>query len=86
MITNVQVTDSVGANSSGTWRFPGWPVNQHVIWYVIPTAPRDAGIPQLDWDVAVERSSDGYCTYWLTVRNVTNSPVSFEGRFAILNV
>jgi len=54
-----------------------------MIWYMMPTSPR-SGAPQLDWDVAVERANATQCTYWITVKNLTATPVTFEGRYAIL--
>ena len=39
----------------------------------------------LDWEVAVERANNAQCTYWITVRNLTNAPVTFEGRYAVLS-
>jgi hypothetical protein len=49
----------------------------------MPTSPQIGG-PQLGLTVKVERASDRYATYWLTVQNVTNRVVMFEGRYAVL--
>jgi len=38
----------------------------------------------IPWDVAVERANSTQCTYRITVKNLTASNVSFEGRYAIL--
>jgi hypothetical protein len=54
-----------------------------MVWYVMPITPRP-GSPELEWDVAVERASANQCTYWITVRNLTNAPITFEGRYAVL--
>jgi len=51
---------------------------------MMPTSPQP-GAPQVDWNVAVERANGSECTYWITVMNLTNAPVTFEGRFAVLN-
>jgi hypothetical protein len=50
----------------------------------MPTTPKP-GAPQLDWDVAVERANATQCTYWITVKNLTASQATFEGRFAVLS-
>jgi hypothetical protein len=50
----------------------------------MPTSPQP-GAPQLDWDVAAERASPTQTTYWITVKNLTGNPVSFEGRYAVLS-
>ncbi|MBP2326746.1 hypothetical protein JOF56_007131 [Kibdelosporangium banguiense] len=84
MATGVQFTGTLAANATGRWFTYGWSAASHVIWYMMPTSPR-SGAPQLDWDVAVERATSTQCTYWLTVTNLTNVPVTFEGRFAILS-
>ena len=84
MITNVQFSGSLGAGASNRWFTWGWPASNHMIWYVVPTSAQ-AGAPQLDWDVAVERANANQCTYWITVRNLTAQTVAFEARYAILN-
>ena len=84
MWTNVQFSGTLGPGASNRWFTWGWPASQHMIWYVVPTSPQ-AGAPQLDWDVAVERADANRCTYWITVKNLTNQTVSFEGRYAVLN-
>ena len=55
----------------------------HVVWYVMPTTPK-SGAPELEWSVRVERSNPTQCTHWITVHNLTNVSVNFEGRYAIL--
>ncbi len=84
MWTGVQWTGTLGPNASNRWFTFNWPVAWHVVWYMMPTTPR-VGAPQLDWDVAVERASATHCTYWITVKNLTASSVTFEGRFAVLS-
>ena len=41
--------------------------------------------PELEWEVGVERADPQHITYWLTVHNLTNQPINFEGRYAVLN-
>ncbi len=84
MVTGVQWTGTIAAGATARWFTYGWSANLHVIWYVMPTSPK-SGAPQLDWDVAVERANTSHCTYWITVKNLTSSPVTFEGRYAILS-
>ena len=43
------------------------------------------GAPEITWSVEVERASAEYVTYWISVRNLTNVPVTFEGRYCILS-
>ena len=35
-------------------------------------------------NVAVQRASGAFITYWITVTNTTNVPVAFEGRYEVL--
>lgn len=84
MHTGVQWTGSLGPNQSRRWFTFNWPASWHVFWYMTPTSPR-VGAPQVDWDVAVERASSTHCTYWITVKNLTNQNVTFEGRYAVMN-
>ncbi|MCW2898694.1 MAG: hypothetical protein JWO67_959 [Streptosporangiaceae bacterium] len=84
MWTNVQFTATLPPN--GTQRFFtwGWTPSWHVVWYMVPTSPQ-AGAPQVDWDVAVERGNATQATYWITVKNLTAAAVTFEGRYAVLS-
>ena len=84
MRTGVQFTATMAPNATVKWYSANWPVAWHVVWYLMPTSPQ-VGAPQLDWDVAVERAGSTHCTYWITVRNLTSSQVTFEGRFAVLS-
>jgi len=83
MWTNVQFTGSLGPGATKRWFTYAWPVAWHVVWYMMPTTPKPGG-PQIDWDVEVERANATQCTYWLTVKNLTSDPLTFEGRYAVL--
>jgi len=52
---------------------------------ILPKLFRRPGAPQLDWDVAIERANVTDCTYWITVKNLTGAPVTFEGRYAVMS-
>ena len=79
-----QWTGTLAGNRSGRWYTFRWPATWHVVWTIMPTTPRPGG-PQLTWDVHVERADAEYVTYWITVRNLTPDPVTFEGRYSILS-
>jgi hypothetical protein len=85
MVVGTQFTGSVAAGSSARWFTWGWPATWHVIWNVISTSPV-VGNPQVEWDVAVERASTTDITYWITIRNITGSPINIEARYAIMNI
>lgn len=84
MRTGTQFTATLAANASGRWFTHSWAAAYHVVWHMMSTSPAASGA-QVDWDVAVERSTASLCTYWITVRNLTGAPVTFEARYAILN-
>jgi hypothetical protein len=84
MFTGVQFTGTLGPNASNRWFTFNWSANWHVIWHVTPVTPRP-GAPALAWDVSVERASATAVTYWITVTNLTNQDVTFEGRYVVLN-
>jgi hypothetical protein len=50
---------------------------------MLPTTVRP-GAPQLSWRVALERASGNFLTYWITVTNLTDQDVAFEGRYCVL--
>lgn len=80
----VQFTGSLEPGQSRRWFTFNWPATWHVLWTVMPTTVR-RGAPQLTWDVHVERADSEHLTYWITVRNLTNSAASFQGRFCVLS-
>jgi hypothetical protein len=43
------------------------------------------GAPEIEWEVSVERAAIDKVTYYITVRNLTNSKITVEGRYTILN-
>jgi hypothetical protein len=83
MTTGVQFTGSLTPNQTQSWFTWGWNPALHVVWYVMPITPKP-GAPELEWSVRVERSNATQCTHWITVHNLSNVAVSFEGRYAIL--
>jgi hypothetical protein len=85
MRVGVQFTGTLPAGGSNRWFTHSWPQEWHVIWHVAPVTPR-AGAPQVEWDVQVERASTTHITYWITVRNLSQVQLNFEGRYAILNL
>jgi hypothetical protein len=84
MSTGIQFTGNLAANQTQRWFTFNWPVAWHVVWYVVPTTPR-SGAPQIEWSVSVERANATACTYWITIKNLTASPVTVEARYAILS-
>jgi hypothetical protein len=68
--------------ASNQWYTYNWPPEQQVVW--TGSSHPEIGCPQVEWSVAVNRESETACTYWITVHNLTQEAVDFEGRFAIL--
>ncbi len=83
-ICGVQWQGTLGPRQRARWFTFNWPSTWHVLWTVMPTTPR-SGAPQLSWNVEVERGDSRRTTYWITVSNLVDDPVSFEGRYAILS-
>jgi hypothetical protein len=79
----VQFTGTIPANQTQRWFTFRWPAHWHVVWTVVPTSPRPGG-PQIEWKVQVERASDQYITYWISITNLTPVPVNIEARYAVL--
>jgi hypothetical protein len=84
MRVGVQFNGNLGPHQTRRWFTFNWPAGWHVAWYMMPLTPA-GGAPEVDWDVAVERADPQHVTYWLTVSNLTNQAVNFEGRYAVLN-
>ena len=85
MIVGTQFTGSINPTQTKRWFTFNWPANWDVVWSVVPTSPK-LGAPQLEWDVAVERATAAYITYWISIRNLTTSQIDIEARYAIMNL
>jgi hypothetical protein len=82
-VCGVQFTGSLAANQTQRWFTFNWPATWYVVWSVMPTTIGNAA--QITMTLQVQRASAEFVTYWLTVQNLTASPVNFEGRFCILS-
>jgi hypothetical protein len=83
MVTGVQFRGTLNPRQTQRWFTFNWPANEHVLWEIVPNSARP-GAAQVDWDVAIERADSSHLTYWLTVTNLTDNSVQFEGRYARL--
>ena len=79
----MQFRGQIPPNATQRWFTFRWPSHWHVLWTVMPTSPRPGG-PQLRYRTRVERATDDYATYWIEINNLVDTPVDFEGRFAVL--
>jgi hypothetical protein len=79
----VQFQGTVPAASTSMWYTYNWPSLWDVLWMVVPTSMNSGG-PQIEWKVQVEKTSNDYFTYWISVTNLTTSPVNIEARYAIV--
>ncbi len=79
----VQFTGTVAANATQRWFTYNWPAHWHVVWTVVPVTPLPGG-PQIGHSVQVERATDQYITYWISITNYTAEPVNIEARYAVL--
>lgn len=84
MRVGTQFTGTIPANGTTRWFTHSWPADWHVVWTVVPTTP-NPGAPQVAWDVVVQRASGTAVTYWVTIRNLTTSPVGIEARYEVLS-
>jgi hypothetical protein len=79
----LQFVGTLAANQTQRWFTFNWPATWHVVWTVMPTTFNT--VAQITLSMQVQRSSAEFVTYWLTVQNLTNVPVNFEGRFCVLS-
>ncbi|MEO6915766.1 MAG: hypothetical protein ABI151_09075 [Chitinophagaceae bacterium] len=86
MQTGVQFTGTVAANASAKWFTHSWQAAWHVVWYCVPVAPIVDGNAQIEWKVQVDRQAADKIKYFIEVKNLTGGPVSFEARYAIINI
>lgn len=80
----VQWFGTLEPGATRRWFTFGWPASWHVVWSIMPLSICP-GAPQLSWSVAVERADSRNATYWLSVRNLTQRTVRFEGRYDVLS-
>ncbi|MBS1809722.1 MAG: S8 family serine peptidase [Acidobacteria bacterium] len=79
----VQFRGNVPAGATRRWFTYNWPAHWHVMWTVVPTTVRPGG-PQIKFDVQVERATDQYITYWISITNVSNAACDIEARYGVL--
>ncbi len=80
-ITGRQFGGTLAPNQTQRWFTYGWPPQWQVHWSVLPTTVASGG-PKIAWDVETELASSGI-TYWLTIKNLSNQPISFEAKYSI---
>ena len=83
-ICGVQFNGTLNANETKRWFTFNWPATWQMVWTVMPTTVKN-GAPEITWSVQVERADAEHVTYWITVQNLVNVPVAFEGRYCILS-
>ena len=84
MVIGTQIVDTMSSHAVIDYYTWGWDPAWDVVWMIVPTSPT-AGGPQLQWSIALERSSSGV-TYHVTITNLTALSVGVEGRYAIMNL
>lgn len=82
-ICGVQWHGTVPANTTRQWFTFNWLAYEHIVWTIMPTTIHP-GAAALTWSVRVERAAGAFVTYWISVTNLTNASIDFEGRFCIL--
>ncbi len=81
-ICNTQFEATLAPNETKKWFSHSWPATWHMVWSVMPKTIAANG---LTWIVSTERADPEHVTYWLTIQNLSNKSLSFEGRYAILS-
>lgn len=84
MKTGTQFSGTISAGATKTWFTHAWPPAWNVVWTVVPTTLSQGAAKQVEWDVAVQKTSASALTYWLTVRNLTDAELGVEARYAVL--
>ena len=85
MTFGVQFTGSVPTSETRRWLTHSWNASWNVVWIMVPSGPPVDGEAQLEWKVQCTRQTPTLLKWFLEIKNVTNVPVSFEARYAILN-
>jgi len=82
-VCGVQWNGALAPNQTQTWFTFNWPATWHMLWTVMPISPAPGA--KITCKVSVQRASAEYVTYFITVTNLTNQTVNFEGRYEILS-
>ena len=85
MIFGTQFNGSLNAGQTNTWFTHSWNSNHNVVWMMIPSTPPVDGPAQLEWTVRSTRQASNLVKWFIQVKNVTNVPVTFQARYAVLN-
>jgi hypothetical protein len=85
MILGTQFSGTVNAGQTRRWFTHSWNATRNVSWMVVPTAPPVDGGAQVEWKVSSTRQAPNLVKWFIEVKNVTNVPVNFDARYAVLN-
>lgn len=85
MIFGTQFTGNVPAGQTRRWFTHSWNASWNVAWVMVPTNPPVDGPAQIEWKVQNTRQAPNLVKWFIEVKNVTNVPVDFQARYAILN-
>lgn len=80
-----QFTGNLAAGQTQTWFTHSWNANWNVVWMCTPTAPVVDGNAQIEWTIRNTRQAANLVKWFITAKNLTGGPVSFQARYAILN-
>lgn len=80
-VSGVQFRGAIGGSATLTWATYDWPGLWHVVWSVVPTSVGNTS--QIRSTVEVQKTPGGL-RYFISVTNLTASPVNVEGRYTIL--
>jgi hypothetical protein len=81
-LCGVQFTTTLPPHATQLWFTFNWPVLWNVAWNVVPTNVGTQA--QVQSSVAIQKSTGGNLTYWITITNETGSPVDCEARYTVL--
>jgi hypothetical protein len=82
-VCGVQWNGTLSPNQTQTWFTFNWPATWHMLWTVMPVSPAPGA--KITCKASVQRASAEYVTYFITVTNLTNKTVNFQGRYEILS-
>lgn len=85
MTFGVQFNGSLAPGQIGRWFTHSWNASWNVAWVMVPTGPAIDGPAQVEWKVQSTRQAANLVKWFIEVRNVTNVPVTFEARYAIMS-
>jgi len=78
--SGTEVLGSIPSFDSKRWITSDWPIEWRVVWSLVPSPIGS----RIESSIVTERQAEGLLRYYLSVRNLSPTPVTIEARYVVI--